>query len=537
MESIREHKDLVLDGKQLRAILHVAEHWLELNSKLINAINVYPVPDGDTGTNMLMTLRSAIAATPDTVHIGTLCKNLANAALMEARGNSGVILSQMLRGFAASLESCTELRGKDLQTALASASQTAYAAVPEPIEGTMLTVLREASEGAATASGSAEDIESVLTAAVEAAEMSVKRTPDLLPSLRKAGVVDAGGQGIAVILKGLLYGTRGDPLPDVPPIPTEVVDLEAIEHEGHGYCIEFVVHGEQLEKTAITNMLIDAHADSVLVVGDDAMLHIHAHMDDPGPALSAGVTHGRIEGIKVDNMQSQHERWVAEHQEQIAPTSVGLVAVVQGEGLKAIFRELGATAIVDGGITGKPSTGELLKAARQAGSDLVFLLPNDVNVLMAAEQAAQQAPDLIRVVPTRSIVSGLASAVSFTPSNPPEKLEENLKSASEAVRCIEVTYAVREAKIDQLQITKGDAIAFVDGQLIARADNLDDALLSGIKQATNDSIELISVYLGAEAPAGAKDYIPQLISGTYPGVTVEVVPGGQPHYPYMVGLE
>jgi len=260
-------------------------------------------------------------------------------------------------------------------------------------------------------------------------------------------------------------------------------------------------------------------------------------MDDPGPALSAGVAHGRIEGIKVDNMQSQHERWVDEHQEQVAPTSVGLVAVVQGDGLKAIFRELGTTAIVDGGITGKPSTGELLKAARQAGSDLVFLLPNDVNVLMAAEQAAQQAPDLIRVVPTRSIVSGIASAVSFTPSNPPEKLEENLKSASEAVRCIEVTYAVREVKIDQLQITKGDAIAFVDGQLIARADNLDDALLSGIKQAANDSIELISVYLGAEAPTEAKDYIPRLIERTYPGVTVEVVLGGQPHYPYMVGLE
>ena len=541
MTSVREHEDLALDGAGLHAALQVAERWLERNREALNAINVYPVPDGDTGTNMLLTLRSALAAAPASATVGALCKALAEAALLGARGNSGVILSQMLRGFADALEGCTELGGEELRTALAGASRSAYAAVPEPVEGTMLTVLREASE-AATARAGDRDLDSLLATAVEAAEASVQRTPELLPRLREAGVVDAGGQGVAVLLTGLLYGIRGEPLPEAPPTPTGVVDLGGVEHEGHGYCVEFVVQGEQLDRAAIAAALTEARGDSLLVVGDASALHVHVHMDDPGPALSAGAAHGGLQAVKVDNMQAQHERWAAGHEQgatasMAPPAAIGLVAVAQGDGLQAAFRELGATAIVDGGATNNPSAGELLEASRRAGSERVFVLPNDANVLMAAEQAAQQEPELIRVIATRSVAAGLAAAVCFVPGEPPETIEQQLRAAAEAVRCVEVTRAVRDSAVDGVEVSAGDAIVLVDGRLVARGDDLEGALIAGLAQALDGSIELVSVYLGADAPAGAAERVAELIEGVQAGVAVEVVPGGQPHYPYILGLE
>ena len=537
MTTVREHEDLALDGARLHAALQVAERWLERNREALNAINVYPVPDGDTGTNMLLTLRSALAEAPASATVGELGKALAEAALLGARGNSGVILSQMLRGFADALEGCTALGGAELGTALASASRAAYAAVPEPVEGTMLTVLREAAE-ACTALDGDRDLDSLLATAVEAAEASVQRTPELLPRLREAGVVDAGGQGVAVLLAGLLYGIRGEPLPDAPPTPTGVVDLGGVEHEGHGYCVEFVVQGEQLDRTAIAAALTEARGDSLLVVGDASALHVHMHVDDPGPALSAGAAHGGLQAVKVDNMQAQHERWAAGHEQgATAPPAIGLVAVAQGDGLRAAFRELGATAIVDGGATNNPSAGELIEAARRAGREHVFLLPNDANVLMAAEQAAQQEPELIRVIPTRSVAAGLAAAVCFVPGEPPEAIEEQLRAAADAVRCVEVTRAVRDSAVDGVEVRAGDAIVLVDGRLVARGDDLDGALLAGLEQVLDGSIELVSVYLGADAPAGAAERVAELIEGVQAGVAVEVVPGGQPHYPYILGLE
>ena len=536
-----------LDGALLRRALETAERWLELNREALNAINVYPVPDGDTGTNMLLTLRAArapLAALPAAAGPGETAQALADAALLGARGNSGVILSQMLRGLADALAGRARVDGPALAAALARASATAYEAVPDPVEGTMLTVLREASEAAAGPDAAAAPA-AVLAAAVPAAEASVRRTPELLPRLREAGVVDAGGQGVAVLLAGLLLGVRGEPLPDPPPLPAGEVDLSGVEHEGHGYCIEYVVQGERLDRAAIAEALAGAGGESVLVVGDPAALHVHVHADDPGPALSAGAAHGGLQAVKVDNMQAQHERWAAAHEggapaADAAPPPVGLVAVAQGEGLQAAFRELGATAIVDGGATSNPSAGELLDAARRAGSELVFVLPNDANVLLAAEQAAGQAPDLVRVVPTRSVAAGLAAALRFVPGEPPDALAAALAGAAAAARCVEVTRAVRDAAADGLRVAAGDAIALVDGRLAARADDLDGALLAGLAAAlagADGAIELVSVYLGAGAPAGAGERLPALIGAAHPELAVEVVAGGQPHYPYVAGLE
>ena len=533
--------DTALSGADLRHALQVAELWLEANREALNAINVYPVPDGDTGTNMLLTLRAANAALPESGGAGAIGKALADAALLGARGNSGVILSQMLRGFADALEGVETLGAAELRGALTGASEMAYSAVPEPVEGTMLTVMREAAAVAAEADA-ALALDAVLAVAVEEAEASVERTPELLPRLREAGVVDAGGQGVAVLLAGLLYGIRGEPLPEPPPAPAGEVDLSGVEHEGHGYCVEYIVQGAGLDRTVLAAALTEAQGESVLVVGDPSALRVHVHMEDPGVALSAGAAHGGLQMVKVDNMQAQHESWAAAHEDaddDAPPPPIGLVAVVQGPGLTAHFRDLGVTRIVSGGATNNPSAGELLEAARRAGRERVFILPNDSNVLLAAEQAAQQEPDLIRVVPARTVAAGLAAALSFVPSESPESLAESLASAAASVRCVEVTRAVRDAVADGVSVTAGDAIAILDGRLVARAGEIDEALLAGIAHAleSDDALELATVYLGVDAPAGSAERVPGLLEDAHEQLEVEVFTGGQPHYPYLVSLE
>ncbi len=530
-----------LDGVDLRHALQVAELWLEANREALNAINVYPVPDGDTGTNMLLTLRAANAALPETGGVGAISKALADAALLGARGNSGVILSQMLRGFADGLEGVETLGPAELRAALSTASEVAYGAVPEPVEGTMLTVMREAAEVAARADA-ALALDELLAVALEEAEASVERTPELLPRLQEAGVVDAGGQGVAVVLAGLFYGVRGEALPEPPPAPTGAVDLGGVEHEGHGYCVEYIVQGQGLERAVLAAELSEAEGESVLVVGDPSALRVHVHMEDPGVALSKGAAHGGLQSVKVDNMQAQHEDWAAAHEDadEDAPAPpIGLVAVVQGNGLTAHFRDLGVTRIVSGGATNNPSAGELLEAARRAGRDRVFILPNDSNVLLAAEQAAQQEPDLISVVPARTVAAGLAAALSFVPSESPEALAGTLAAAAAAARCVEVTLAVRDAVADGVSVSAGDAIAILDGRLVARADGIDDALLAGVAHAleSDEALELAIVYLGVDAPAGSVERVPELLEGAHEDLEVEVLSGGQPHYPYLVSLE
>ena len=532
-----------VSATELRAAFEIAQCWLELNREALNAINVYPVPDGDTGTNMVLTMRAALQAAPaDPGGVGALCAAMAEGALLGARGNSGVILSQMLRGFADGLAGCAELRGGELSAALDRASRAAYEAVGSPVEGTMLTVLREAAAEAAEAHGRDPALPHVLAAAVAEAEASVERTPQLLPMLNEAGVVDAGGQGVAVLLGGLLLAVRGEPLPDAPPAPAGVVDLGGVEHEGHGYCVEYVLRGEALDREALAAALTAAEGDSLLVVGDATALHVHVHVGDPGPALSAGAALGALQAVLVQNMQAQHDRWAAGHQQAARAgagelPAVGLVAVAQGAGLRAAFRELGASVVGDGAATGKPSAGELLEAARSAGRDHVFILPNDPDVLMAAEQAASREPGFITVVPTHSAAAGLAAAVCFVPDESPEALSGLLRDAAEAVRCVEVTRSVRDASIDGIRIAAGDAIAFVDGRLTTRADSLEEALLAGLAEVVDEASELVSLILGTDATPDSAERLPTLIEAAHPGVTVEVVRGEQPHYPYVAGIE
>ncbi|MGE0227212.1 MAG: DAK2 domain-containing protein [Dehalococcoidia bacterium] len=518
----------------------VAERWLELNRDAINAINVYPVPDGDTGTNMLLTLRSAIDAGDrvDAAGAGAYAHACARGALLGARGNSGVILSQMLRGLAEALDGLDTVDAPALASALRNASRIAYAAVSAPVEGTMLTVLKDAATAAGAVGG---DVLGVLRSAATEARASVDRTPDLLPRLREAGVVDSGGLGVAVILAGLRMAVAGEPLPPAPPTPRGAVDLAAVTHEGHGYCTEYVVSRRDaapLDEAALLAALEATGGDSILVVGDPDALHVHVHVEDPGPALTAGVAAGMLSGIKIDNMQLQHEAWSATHREAAGVAAaippIGVVAVAAGPGIAEAFRALGAVALR---ADGKPSPAAFLQAARSAGSKRVFLLPNDVDAIMAAEQAAREEPDLLTVIPTRSIPAGIAAAVAATPDDDPDDVEEAMRLAIAGVRCVEVTRSARAVQIGGVVAREGQPIALLDGRLTVSAETLEDVLLAALESAVGPSAEVIGVYLGKDVPAEEWGSLRRRIEAAFPALTVELVEGGQPYYPYVAGVE
>ncbi|MDP6606277.1 MAG: DAK2 domain-containing protein [Dehalococcoidia bacterium] len=541
---------LTLNTASLRHVFRTAEHWLELNREPVNAINVYPVPDGDTGTNMLLTLRAACEAgdarEPADENVGAYMQAIARGALLGARGNSGVILSQIIRGLADSLaesiDGPEEVGGAAMRGGLAAAAEAAYGAVAEPVEGTMLTVIREA---AAAAGATPQDatLGDVLEVADTEAEASVERTPTLLPKLAEAGVVDAGGLGVSLLLAGMRYGYLGQQLPEPMATEASTVELSGVAHGGHGYCTEFVVVGSGLDREQLHVALDQAGGESVLVVGYDDALHIHVHMVDPGPAISAGAAVGALESVKVENMQAQHDSWTGGHERSCPPVelhALGLVVVTQGDGIATAFRELGASQIVDGGPTANPSAGELLEAARGAGREHVFLLPNDSNVILAAEQAAAQEPELITVIATRSVAGGFGAALAYAPEGDAEAVGAAMRDAIEGVHCVEVTRSVRETVVEGVDVGLGDAIVLVDGTLVARADSLDKALMTGLDAVLNgvaDGADLVTVYLGSDAPAGAGERVPALIEAAHGHIEVEVVHGGQSHYPYILGVE
>lgn len=534
-----------VSAAQVREAFRVAEEWLAANRDGINAINVYPVPDGDTGTNMLLTWRAALLAAPaDADHAGDMLAACARAALLGARGNSGVILSQMIRGLAEAAADEATMDAAGIVRALLGASRTAYEAVSAPVEGTMLTVLRDAAQAAAATQAEGHGIRSTLNAAVDEAFASVERTPFLLPRLREAGVVDSGGLGVAVILEGLARGLDGEPLPaTIRATVTERVHMDGVEHEGHGYCTEYVIVGPAIDRRAIQSALVAMGGDSVLVVGDARTVHVHVHVSDPGPALSLGVQHGDLVGVKVDNMQAQHDAWLAGQEGdgvdahgQPALPSIGLVAVAPGEGFARAFRDMGAVALLlDEGA--KTSAGEFLRAARRAGRDHVFVLPNDRDILMAAEQAAREAPDFITVLPTRSAPAGIAAAVAYWPEGDPAEVGARMREAMQNVRCVEVSRAARDATVDGVTVNAGDAIALVEGRLVGRAQTLEGALLAGLALAIGDGAEIATVYLGEEAPADGGGRVEELVARAHPGLEVEILVGGQPNYPYLAGVE
>ncbi len=527
-------------GRDLIGMFGAATTWLERSAAEVNALNVFPIPDGDTGTNMLLTMRSAMAEayrSPEE-SASAVAHAMAHGSLMGARGNSGVILSQILRGLAVMLDDKDALEASDLVAGLVEGSSLAYKALSRPVEGTILTVIREASTAALEFSTANGDLLATIEVFVDAARDSVARTPSLLSVLREAGVVDAGGLGLYVIFEGALRFLRGEvdegfegyKAPE--PISVPQVRVPAAE-DPYGYCTECIIEGNNLSLEHIRERL-EAIGESVLVVGDENTARIHVHTLDPGNVISYATSLGTLRQVKVQNMDDQHEDFLA-MQPSLIP--IATVAVVSGGGLGQVFRSLGVSDIVPGGQTMNPSTEELLRAVETVPAEKVILLPNNPNVVLAAEQARELSAKQVEVVATESIPQGIAALLAF---NHEADFEANIRAmgrARETVRTIEITRAVRKAKFGDLVMAKGQPIGFLDDELVAAADSMFQVIDEVLGKMDLEQSEIITLYYGADTEDAEAEQIAEALRQKYPQLEVEVIYGGQPHYNYILSLE
>jgi len=537
-------------GGELREMFAAATTWLEHNAQAINSINVFPVPDGDTGTNMYLTMRATMdeAYQSGSEAANVVAGAMAKGALMGARGNSGVILSQILRGFADGLSEKERFDSRDFVAALDEAAVSADRAVSHPVEGTILTVMRAVAAAARERSKKLRgNLKNVLAAAVDAAKDAVARTPSLLPALREAGVVDAGGQGLYVMLEGALRYLRGDlaslaPLAVQDPERTWARTTTAVHDGGegkYGYCTEFLVSGEKLNAGATLERMLEL-GDSVLVVGDETLLRVHLHTAQPEIAISHGRMLGELAQIKVENIEAQAEQFVARVQASgHAPDIglVGIVVVVSGAGLEEVFRSLGATAVVPGGATMNPSIKQVLEAIESCPQEEVIVLPNNKNVILGAQQAARSSRKRVRVVGTVSVPQGMAALLAL---NPERGLDENAALMGDArrdVQTVEVTKAVRTTTVGGLRVRVGQDIALLDGTLAVAEDSPRAAVRESLRRLVNDRASLITIYYGAQSTAEDTEALAGEIRAVYPSLQVDIVYGGQPHYSYIVSLE
>ncbi len=519
--------------------------WLKANSEAIDRLNVFPVPDGDTGTNMVLTLQAAIDEIESRKAL-TACDVAAAAArgsLMGARGNSGVILSQIIAGLANGLAGLDEFSAEDFARGLASAYEVAYASVTEPVEGTILTVARHAGTAAVNATRNGDEtVDGVITAAVKAAERSVEDTPNRLAVLKEAGVVDAGGQGLFIILDGFLRYSRGEAIA----VEANVERAEMVfaayadEHaaDEQGYCTQFIIEGETLDVPTIREF-IDAATDSTIVVGDAAMIRVHCHTETPGDMLNYAVGFGELSHISIENMQLQQadhfEKIEAVDPDAVAPRA-DFVAVAPGAGLAEIFHSLGA-AIVEGGQTMNPSTAQILEAIASCPGDAVVVLPNNSNIVMASLQAADASPKTVRVIETRTVPQGVAAALSFNARVDFDSNCEAMQIAAGAPTVLEVTRATRDAEIDGVRTVTGQHIGLLDDQLVTTDDSAVAVVADLAGRAGDVDVDVITVYLGADISEADADDVVQTLATAFPDAEIDLEIGGQAHYDYIISLE
>ena len=533
-----------LDGAILRTLFADACSLLQRHVPALNAINVFPIPDGDTGTNLHLTLRAAVNETERTGgdDLAAVAGALAHGALMGARGNSGVILSQILRGFSTALEGRPDADGPALAQALSAAAEAAYSALSQPVEGTILTVIREAAE--AVAQDPPPTAAAALQKAAAAAREAVERTPELLPVLKEAGVVDAGGLGLAVILEGLHRSLRGEPL-DVDLAPEsaleegwqgEAVALHQAEHGESGYCTEFVVSGDGLDSAGMREHL-SALGTSLLVVGDGDLLRVHVHTARPDDALAYGRTLGRLSQVKVDNMEAQIQRFASGEPPAPVTTAIDVVAIAVGEGIEAAFRSVGVTQLVRGGQTMNPSAAEILEAIEACRAEQVVVLPNNKNIIAAARQAADSASKRVAVVPSRSLPQGVAAVLALNPDLPFDANAKAMAHALASVRSAEVTRAVRATVMEGRRIEMGQAIGVIEGSVRVVADDLESAVYACVDEMLSPESSLLTLYAGQDVRHEDAEALAEALRTRHPRIEIELVRGGQPHYPYLLSLE
>ena len=537
-----------ISGQDLREMFAAATSWLEKSSADIDALNVFPVPDGDTGTNMLLTMRSTVEEAyrgPDR-SAAAVSQAMAKGALMGARGNSGVILSQILRGLAQSLVGKESVTVEDLVKGLQESAVMAYKGLSNPVEGTMLTVIKEVAAAVkAQASRDNGDLIEVMEAAVDAASESVANTPKLLQVLREAGVVDAGGQGLYVILDGALRYLRGEmeqmrfrkPQIIVSDIhATKVPQMIAAAEVPYGYCTNLLLKGEALDADKLRKKLGD-RGQSLVVAGDETAVRIHIHTLNPGGVLHFVGKLGTMHEIAIRNMDEQHQDFLEMQKERSPTVDIAIITVVSGDGLADVFTSLGATAIVPGGQTMNPSTKDLLEAVESVTSDKVIILPNNKNIVAAARQLQALTEKKVEIIPSETIPQGVAALLAFDyEANLPTNVEI-MKKAMSAVRSIEITRAVRSSRIGGFDIKKKQTIGFLNGVLVVADDSPADVLHQVLAKLDLGQVEVITIYYGADTKSEEAEGIGNSIRERYSQLQIEVVRGGQPHYNYIVSIE
>jgi DAK2 domain fusion protein YloV len=537
-----------IGGQELREMFGAATGWLEKSSADIDALNVFPVPDGDTGTNMLLTMRSTIEEAyraPDR-SASAVARAMAHGALMGARGNSGVILSQILRGLAQKLAEKETLTAADLASALQESSAMAYRGLSNPVEGTMLTVIKDVAAAVeAEAASNGKDLIATMETAVNAASESVANTPNLLQVLREAGVVDAGGQGLQTILDGALRYLRGEmeqmrfrkPQIIVTDMhATKLPQMIAADEIPYGYCTEFLLKGEKLETDKIRKKL-EKKGESLIVVGDESAARIHIHTLEPGDVIAYATGLGTLHQVSVRNMDEQHQDFLEMQKDKGLAMDTAIVAVVSGEGLSDVFTSLGVTVIVPGGQTMNPSTKDLLQAVEQAASDKVIILPNNKNIVATANQVQSLTEKKIEVVPTTTIPQGVAALLAFDYEANLEPNIQIMTRAMAAVKTIEICRAVRSTKMADLKVKKKQPIGFLDGDLVAVGEDCLEVLNKMLPRLELDKVEVITIYYGADTKSAEAEQVASNIRSQYPQLQIEVVRGGQPHYNYIVSIE
>ncbi|MGE7808270.1 DAK2 domain-containing protein [Lysinibacillus capsici] len=546
-----------LDGIKFAEMVQMGAHHLYQNANYVDSLNVFPVPDGDTGTNMNLSMTSGAKETEHAAseHIGKTAQALSKGLLMGARGNSGVILSQLFRGFGKFIEKESTIDAKGFAGAFQAGVDTAYKAVMKPVEGTILTVAREAAKKGVEVAETENDIIAVMEAFTAEAKASLDRTPDLLPVLKEVGVVDSGGQGLLFVYEGFLASLKGEPLPEKNDATLD--DLINAEHHRaqdfmntadieFGYCTEIMVRLEEgkepFNEEQFRNEL-NPLGDSLLVISDEEIAKVHIHSEQPGSVLSIGQKYGSLIKIKVDNMREQHSAIVGE--EHKAPTPAkkvekhpyAIVTIAMGEGVAELLRSIGASYVIEGGQTMNPSTEDIVKAVQEIGAEKVLILPNNKNIVMAAEQAVELLEIDAAVVPTKTIPQGMAAILAF---NPEAAVDVNKKTMSEAftnVKTGQVTYAVRDTSIDGVEIHKDDFMALAEGKIVLSTPALKDAAEKVIKDLVNEDAEIVTVIYGEDTTEQAASELVAFIEENYPDVEVELFDGKQGLYPYIISVE
>ena len=556
-----------IDALMLKKAFIAGAKSLEAKKEWINELNVFPVPDGDTGTNMTMTIMSAAkeVAGVEEVNFENICKAISSGSLRGARGNSGVILSQLLRGFTRVVKSEEIVDVKILADALVKATETAYKAVMKPKEGTILTVAKGISDKAVEIVEQVDDILEFVNILVEHGDYVLSTTPDILPVLKQAGVVDSGGQGLMQILKGVRACLAGEELDlSIEPIATVKIDKGSIDLEHidtadikFGYCTEFIIKLEkevdEEEEDKLKDFL-ESIGDSIVCVADDEVIKIHVHTNDPGLALQKALTYGQLSKIKIDNMREEHEERlikdslkIAEiqakerkekHEKQTEQKDVGFIAVLVGEGLKDIFQGIGVDYIIEGGQTMNPSTEDILDAISKVNAKTIYILPNNKNIILAANQAASIEEDKkILVIPSKTIPQGISAVINYIPERTDEENLTDMIAEMAKIKTLSVTYAVRDTNIDGFEIANGDIMGIGDAGMLAVGKSKEDTTVEALEKLIDENSELVTIYYGEDISEEEANILVDKIESKFEGIEIDLQYGGQAVYYYIISVE